>query len=880
MKLSFAGRLVLACSTAAIAANTRTVAQSACAQFLGREFPTDIHVNSFPQGVVAADFNGDGHLDLAAVNTNGPDKGVSVLFGDGSGLFSPPVSWPLPSSFGPRGLLAGDLDGDGDIDLIGFGSSSTASAFVLFNDGAGGFGTSTTWEPWDPTAPTQAMALGDLDGDGDLDLVLTNYLDSYVAVLRNNGDGTFTGPELHFVGDSPGRIAVVDLDGDGDLDIVTVVVDTSGSFMFPRLAKLFNDGTGGFGLAVKSALPFTPSGILAARDLDGDGQADIVVGQNSVPPTLRVLLSSGPVTNCPIDYGATNLAFADLDGDGQTDLAVSVGYSSQLDVLLGGGAGAFAPALHFPAGAEPSDICAGDFDSNGHVDLALTNLVGGTISVFWNSGTASFPLAPVYPVAGSVRQLISSDVDGDGDRDLVAWIEDFGVEILLNAGDGTFSAGASVPMGSGYPRGAVGDLNGDHFVDLVSMIGSSMLVNLNSGTGSFGPAVSYATNASTIVLGDVDGDGDLDVVAFAGNVVVRKNDGTGTLGPAASFGPSFTAIGALGDFDGDGDLDVVAAGGSPGGSISILLNDGSGAYPVHAEITLPSSPVALVAWDFDFDGDLDFACLCGSSLLVFKNNGNATFATPSSYEASGSSLAVGDLDGDGRPDLAVVGSSHVQVLHGNGDGTFSAPVDYTVGRQPMSVALADFDGDSRADIAVGNYGNANVSVLLRLPPCEPGSAYCFGDAGAPCPCSNSGATGHGCENSAGTGGALLSATGAASLFADSVQFRCSGELPLALSILLQGDATIAPVVFGDGVRCVGGALKRLYVTHATHGVVNVPLAVDLSTTARSAQLGDVIAPGETRLYQVYYRDPVLSFCPSPPGNSFNVSNGQAIVWSW
>jgi hypothetical protein len=156
-------------------------------------------------------------------------------------------------------------------------------------------------------------------------------------------------------------------------------------------------------------------------------------------------------------------------------------------------------------------------------------------------------------------------------------------------------------------------------------------------------------------------------------------------------------------------------------------------------------------------------------------------------------------------------------------------------------------------------------------------AQCFGDgSAAPCPCGNNGVAGHGCENSAATGGAQLYASGA--IAPDSMILRSEGELPGALSIFLQGNATITPIVFGDGLRCTGGLLKRLYVKSASHGLATAPDLGDPSITQRSAALGDPIPSGDRRYYQVYYRDPDASFCPSPAGNTFNVGNSLRIVW--
>jgi hypothetical protein len=195
------------------------------------------------------------------------------------------------------------------------------------------------------------------------------------------------------------------------------------------------------------------------------------------------------------------------------------------------------------------------------------------------------------------------------------------------------------------------------------------------------------------------------------------------------------------------------------------------------------------------------------------------------------------------------------------------------------------DGHSSGpDLYVGGWlagAGGHVSYgIARLAGCaDSGTAFCFGDgSSAPCPCANNGTAGHGCQNSTATGGAVLAAAGSASLSNDSLHLTSSNELPSVLSIFLQGDASIAPVHFGDGLRCAGGHLKRLYSHNASGGVVAAPQGTDLSISARSTALGDAIPAGGIRVYQVYYRDPNLGFCPSPSGDAFNASNAISITW--
>jgi hypothetical protein len=174
----------------------------------------------------------------------------------------------------------------------------------------------------------------------------------------------------------------------------------------------------------------------------------------------------------------------------------------------------------------------------------------------------------------------------------------------------------------------------------------------------------------------------------------------------------------------------------------------------------------------------------------------------------------------------------------------------------------------------------SVTISMDVPGGTPMfTPFCFGDGtGMACPCANNGSAGHGCQNSLSTGGALLVATGNASLSADTLQFTSSSEMPTALTIVVQGNASAAPLAFGDGLLCAGGVLNRLYSKNAVGGTIVAPAGSDPSVSARSAALGDTITQGTARVYQAYYRDPNPSFCPTPPGGTFNVSGAILVNW--
>lgn len=158
---------------------------------------------------------------------------------------------------------------------------------------------------------------------------------------------------------------------------------------------------------------------------------------------------------------------------------------------------------------------------------------------------------------------------------------------------------------------------------------------------------------------------------------------------------------------------------------------------------------------------------------------------------------------------------------------------------------------------------------------------CYGDTqSAACPCGNASAPGaqRGCANSIGNA-ARLSASGIASLSNDTLVLAVDGTTPTSPGLYFQGNVATSPTAFGDGLRCAGGTLRRLYTRQAVGGASSVPVVGDPSLSARAMAAGDVLAPGTTRVYQVSYRDLGAAFCPPPIGANQNASSALAIVWS-
>jgi hypothetical protein len=206
-------------------------------------------------------------------------------------------------------------------------------------------------------------------------------------------------------------------------------------------------------------------------------------------------------------------------------------------------------------------------------------------------------------------------------------------------------------------------------------------------------------------------------------------------------------------------------------------------------------------------------------------------------------------------------------------GTFTTTAGNIHLSQPVNSTFSFSDPTSGASGSITIVGTIESNYAVY-------TSFCSGDGSTTaCPCGNASVgAGRGCNNSSSTGGAQLAAEGLAALGADSLYLTSSFEKPNATSIFLQGRTQLGSgVAFGQGLRCIGGTLKRLFAHNASLGVVSAPTGADLSVSAQSTVLGDPISPGEMRFYQVYYRDPnVLGTCA--PDATFNASQALSVAW--
>jgi hypothetical protein len=355
----------------------------------------------------------------------------------------------------PAGVVVADMNGDGHLDIVVTSQSNGASASmwqvnVLLNVGDGTFGAPTSYALTDLDPPY--LAVGDLDGDGKPDVALTIVSGSAsfsVDLFLNQGDGTLAAPSSNYVVGSPQGLVLADVNGDGQNDLVAALNSYSPN---PGVAVLLNRGGGAFAAARTFSAGAYPSGVVAG-DLDHDGRIDLAVissgNEDGATGNLSVLMNQGGGSFAPaVTYHAgddlVSVAEADLNGDGQPDLAV-LDASSKMGVLFNRGTGSFVGPLSYGAQHPTEHFALGDVSGDGRIDIVSaaplqyggSDWLFGDVSVMVNLGDAIFDQPKDFadePIDGAIAL---GDFNGDGKLDVVAVNHTYNcndsVSVLLNA---------------------------------------------------------------------------------------------------------------------------------------------------------------------------------------------------------------------------------------------------------------------------------------------------------------------------------------------------------------------------------------------------------------------------------------------------------------
>ena len=615
---------------------------------------------------------------------------------------------------------------------------------------------------------SQASDVGDLDADGDLDIVTANNdpFSKNWAVIRNDGAGGFSTPTFYAGAQASAGIALIDVEGDGDLDVARSETHQYGQGTSVSIYR--NNGQAGFGARENHFGMSGPLG-LAVGDYDADGRSDLAVvnwGYFGAGNTLTLLFGdangsfSRRQTLAGIN-GMRQVVAEDYNLDGRTDLIVSADAynSSQTKVVIFRNlSSGFAAAVTLDASPETnwasnesSCLDVADMDNDGLPDIIFSSLrtwngSAGAFLLFKNLGNSNFSqkqyISYQYPSAGSTA-IKAVDLNGDGWKDIVATqfsdVYNGGVYLMIRGSGGSYTNMVPYPGGRG-PYGlnvADFDANGAEDIAATNYYSSEVTVHLTEGDGTLPAPRKFLTAPGGniwIDFEDVDGDGDPDALTSGGYCSVLINQGGGIFGTYTTYNGVIgrpTGGGCLRDLNGDGVRDMLFADwNGPNGVLLYArwrpgLGDGTFGEIVNTEIGF-DNPGDVDAADLDHDNDLDIvvASPYQNALYIGINDGFGNFTqriVPMQIGAE--RLVFGDFNRDTHIDIAVCANSpygyehRVAVTMGNGAGDFGAAQVYNVDDWPMSIAAGDVNADGILDLATCNRGYENdpvpsVSVLL------------------------------------------------------------------------------------------------------------------------------------------------------------------------
>jgi hypothetical protein len=353
-----------------------------------------------------------------------------------------------------------------------------------------------------------AVDSGDIDGDGVVDLVVANSGpgSTTISILRGNGDGTFQAAQNAPAGSRPVAVALGDLNGDGALDVVVCNSGLSGN----SVSTVLNTGAGTFAPPATFSVPGGPLSP-AIADLNGDERADVVVAVNGAN-RVAVLLGNGdgalqPAVNHNVGMFPQSVVEGDFDADGDLDLAASNAGSGDVSILLNNGDGTFAAAVSYPAGSVSSAVAMLDVNNDGALDLVTSNdTPGGTVHLLVGNGNGTFQAATPYATGNTPVFVAVGDVNGDGQEDLATANFTPGTVSILRAAAPTFAPAPAGPAFNPPTNLTVGanpkwilitDLSHDGRADLAVVDANGVRVLINSGL-SLGITQQPASQSHTV----------------------------------------------------------------------------------------------------------------------------------------------------------------------------------------------------------------------------------------------------------------------------------------------------------------------------------------------------------------------------------------------
>ncbi|MBU1625738.1 VCBS repeat-containing protein, partial [bacterium] len=499
-----------------------------------------------PVQVQISDVNKDGFTDMMTSTNQGGGSSkseISVLLNNGDGTFAPEIRYSLALTSGNSAIpdldfAIGDLTGDDFPDVVvynlGMKGCNNRNVVILKNMGDGTFKIDKPYEVGDEPS---FIAMGNVNKDNCIDLIITNQGSNDISLLLNHGDGTFQSEERINVTCDFFPLICKDVSGDGIPDLLA----SSGS---PSLSVLINNGDGTFGLeTLYTKITNVTEGVcndMVVDDVDNDGYNDILwltkneLGMDPGGPKnfgLSVFMNKGNGTFGDEIYYQLNgttlnsrhLITADLDKDGFSDVVISNKGTNNISELLNKGDGTFKNEITYSTGFSPDTLLASDLNNDGYYDVITLNNSASTVgnnnlSILINKKDGTFEQSTEYEVGSGPEILKIADLNNDGWIDLVVGnYNSTDISVLINNDDGTYKLQEKYVIGHSQKSIEIADCNNDGFKDIIIAAGGNsteVLVFNNRKDGTFTmTSIDVSEKIWGLVAGDIDNDGNVDIIA-------------------------------------------------------------------------------------------------------------------------------------------------------------------------------------------------------------------------------------------------------------------------------------------------------------------------------------------------------------------------------
>ncbi|MEZ4885647.1 MAG: FG-GAP-like repeat-containing protein [Chitinophagales bacterium] len=617
-----------------------------------------------------------------------------------------------------QGIDVGDIDGDGALDVLSVSSKDNKLAWYP-NEGNGVF----DFQIVIPSSLIQPRILTtlDFDKDGDID-VIAGGLGGYKIVWHvNNGNGVFT--EEVVIPDSfedPSKIMSADMEGDGDLDIV---IAGDGIFWHQ------NNGTESF---VRKTISGS-GGVsdFALTDFDKDGDTDVITLDLSKNKLIKYENMGASVFQAEelIDVGffLGKSSMADLNGDGWTDIVFTDFIATKVSWLSNQGDGSFGNEQIINASIPWAKyVSTADLNGDGHIDVFVSPDSENNIHYFLNEGNGTFTThEPITSSSFLSSGLLAADLNQDQILDIL-WSSASSSTIAWNAGDGNNAFGTEnrITTETPYPKTPFAmDVDKDGDLDVLNI--SPLSWHENKGNKQFGALKPiYHTSVSHVIIKDLDSDGYEDLITSSYETL------SWFPGNSQGFDPEIIIVEDLywvesldvADLDKDGDLDIVVVNDTDN-EILWFPNKGGAAFGESRLITENFRQIeALKLADINQDGTMDV--IAGTTTLEdriewFSNNGEGVFEAKGIIAEDIGAIStdfVIDMDLDGDLDIIFASSflEEIRVAKNDGMGNWSAPVTvFENGSSSKIVGLTDINGDKLLDILYNTTINSALYITIQ-----------------------------------------------------------------------------------------------------------------------------------------------------------------------